>query len=94
MVVAHASHRLVEEVGRIKGSLEGAWDELVSRLVAANIIDPDRVEGFLTMLRGAIVILTVNYLYCGRELGKDHARRVVNDLIDGFGHGPRRRAKR
>lgn len=80
---------LAEEVGRIGDALDCLWEELAGRLVAANVLDSGRVEGFLAMLRGAIVVRTVDYLFCGQELETDRAGRLVADLLDGFGVGPR-----
>jgi len=81
---------LAEDVGRMACSLDTLWAELAERLVAANIIDAARVEGFLAMNKGAIVVRTVEYVYRGQELGTDQAGRLVTDLLDGFGVGPRR----
>ena len=81
---------LAEEVGRIGDALDCLWEELAGRLVAANVLDPGRVEGFLAMLRGAIVVRTVDYLFCGQELESDRAGHLVADLLDGFGVGPRK----
>jgi AcrR family transcriptional regulator len=81
---------LAEEVGRIGDALDCLWEELAGRLVAANVLNAGRVEGFLAMLRGAIVVRTVDYLFCGQELESDRAGRLVADLLDGFGVGPRK----
>lgn len=82
---------IAEEIGRIIESLDSLWDELAGRMVAANVIDGGRVEGFLAMLRGAICVGTMDFLYCGQDLQDDRAGRVVTDLLDGFGVGPRGR---
>ena len=84
---------LAEDVHRICSGFDALWADLADRLVAANILDPTRVEGFLAMSRGAIVVRTVEFLYCGQELETGRAGRIVADLLDGFGVGPRRSAK-
>jgi AcrR family transcriptional regulator len=84
---------LADEIGRIVESLDSLWSELAERLVAANVIDARRVEGFLAMLRGAICVGTMDFLYCGQDLQDDRAGRVVTDLLHGFGIGPRGRTK-
>ena len=35
----------------------------------------------------------MDYLFCGQELESDRAGRLVADLLDGFGAGPRRPTK-
>lgn len=83
---------LAEDIRRICSGFDALWADLADRLVAANILDPSRVEGFLAMSRGAIVVRTVEFLYCGQGLETDRAERIVADLLDGFGVGPRRSA--
>jgi AcrR family transcriptional regulator len=80
---------LAEEVHRFGDSLDGLWADLAGRLVEANILDPDRVDRFLAMLRGAIVVTTVDYLYCGQEIGPELPGRIAADLLQGFGRRPR-----
>ena len=84
---------LAEEVKRICDGFDVLWAELAGRLVEANLLDAARVEGFLAMSRGAIVVRTVDFLYCGQELETDRAGRIVKDLLDGFGVGPRKSTK-
>ena len=82
---------LAEEIARIVAALDGLWAELASRLAAAGEIDRKRIEGFLAMLRGAICVGTMDFLYCGQALPSDRAERVVADLLHGFGIGAERR---
>ena len=89
LIFGPSGEGLADEVGRICGSFDVLWTEMAERLVAANAIDGARVEGFLAMTRGAIVVRTVDYVYRGGELGPDQAGRLVTDLLDGFGLGPR-----
>ena len=84
---------LAEEVKRICDGFDTLWAELADRLVEAKILDSARIEGFLAMSRGAIVVRTVDFLYCGQELEADRAGRIVKDLLDGFGAGPRQSTK-
>jgi AcrR family transcriptional regulator len=84
---------LAEEVKRICDGFDALWAELADRLIEANLLDSSRVEGFLAMSRGAIVVRTVDFLYCGQELETDRAARIVKDLLDGFGVGPRQSTK-
>lgn len=84
---------LAEEIGRIIEGLDSLWAELAGRLVGANVIDGERVEAFRSMLRGAICVGTMDFLYCGQDLPSDRAGRVVTDLLDGFGQDAVRRTK-
>lgn len=85
---------LAEEVKRICDGFDAVWAELANRLIDANVLDASRVEGFLAMIRGAIVVRTVDFLYCGQDLDADRACGIVRDLLDGFGVGPRRSSTR
>jgi AcrR family transcriptional regulator len=85
---------LAEEVKRICDGFDALWADLATRLIDANMLDAKRVEGFLAMIRGAIVVRTVEFLYCGQDLEADRAGRIVTDLLDGFGVGPRRSPQR
>lgn len=76
---------LAEEVHRIGDALDALWAEMADRLVAANAIDPARVDRLLAMLRGAIVVTTVDYLFCGQEIGPGLAGQIATDVLDGFG---------
>jgi TetR/AcrR family transcriptional regulator len=84
---------LAEEVKRICDGFDALWAELADRLIEANLLDSSRIEGFLAMSRGAIVVRTVDFLYCGQDLETDRAGRIVKDLLDGFGVGPRQSTK-
>lgn len=56
----------------------------VRRLADAGIIAADRAEACFAMIRGMIIVSTMDYLYCGLELSPDRCRRLVDDILRGF----------
>ncbi len=56
----------------------------VARCAEAGIIAEDRVEACATVCRGVIVVSNIDFLYGGKPLEVDRARRLVADLLHGF----------
>lgn len=56
----------------------------VRKLADAGIIAADRADAFFAMVRGMIIVSTMDSLYCGLELGPDRCRQLVDDLLRGF----------
>jgi AcrR family transcriptional regulator len=76
---------LAAEIAPICERMDAVFAEGVRRVVEAGIVPADRAESFTAALNGMIVISTVEFLYRGRELGPGVARRIVDDLLGGFG---------
>jgi AcrR family transcriptional regulator len=51
----------------------------------AGLIAPDRVDDFVAACRGMIVMSVMDFLYQGVELRPGLSRRLVGDLLHGFG---------
>lgn len=67
------------------------WAEAARSLAEAGLVAPERARACATALRGLIVIHTMDYLYRGGELGPELGRRIVGDLLTGFGKAERNR---
>lgn len=76
---------LASEIGRCGTQFDVLMAEGVDRLVRAGILDAGRSSAFLAAIRGQIVVYSVDYLYKGRPLDEGLARRLVDDLLKGFG---------
>jgi AcrR family transcriptional regulator len=76
---------LAAEMGRFGDVIMGLWDELARRLAATGVVAPGRAESCATALRGTIVIHMMDFLYRDTPLGPDLSRRLVGDLLGGFG---------
>lgn len=76
---------LANEIARCGCSMDDLLLEGVRDLVDAGIVEAGRVEGFVAALNGVVVVSTIDFLYRGRPLGPDAARRLVDDLLRGFG---------
>jgi AcrR family transcriptional regulator len=76
---------LEAEMVRIHEELSEIMEAPVRLLAEAGVIAPDRVDACTTAYRGLIVISTLDFLCHGKELGEGLARRLVGDLLRGFG---------
>ena len=70
-----------------------ALTELVERavrgLTEAGLIAPERSEACTAAVRGLVTIYTMDFLYRDIDLDDGLARRLVTDLVEGFGgRGP------
>lgn len=66
----------------------------VARTVDAGLVAAGRADDCTAALRGLIVVHTLDFLYRGRELGPELARRIVHDLMKGYGLRAARRVTR
>lgn len=73
------------ELNRFGEQLTELLEESVRRLGKANHCPSDRIETYATAFRGLVIVHTADHLYLGRELGPDLPRRLVGDLLRGFG---------
>jgi AcrR family transcriptional regulator len=73
------------ELARFGNDLNAQTSSAVASLVESGHLAADRADDFAVACRGLIVISTMDFLYQGRELGPDLARRLVGDLLHGFG---------
>jgi len=76
---------LIAEMERFKGGMSCVMLEIVRHAANAGLIDEARVEGFARACRGMIVISVLDFLYKNQELGPGLAKRLVDDLLLGFG---------
>lgn len=76
------------EVGGLMKShatrLVGWTRAAIARCVEAGIIAEDRADACATACRGMIVVTTIDFLYGGKPLEADRAKRLVADLLRGF----------
>lgn len=66
---------------------------VLQRAAEQGLIPPGRVHDVFRATRGLITISTMDYLYKGGELGPDLPRRLVDDLLRGFGQPGREESK-
>jgi AcrR family transcriptional regulator len=78
---------LAEEVARCGDGMDSVQHEAIRRLVGAGVVEASRAEDFFLALHGLVVIHTLGFLYRGRPIRPDQARRIVEDLLRGFGAG-------
>lgn len=64
--------------------LVGWTKAAIGRCVEAGIIAQDRVDACATACRGMIVVTTIDFLYGGKPLAADRAKRLIADLLRGF----------
>jgi AcrR family transcriptional regulator len=73
------------ELNRFGEQLTALLEEAVRKLGEANRCPPERIETYASAFRGLVIVHTADHLYRGRELGPDLPRRLVGDLLRGFG---------
>jgi hypothetical protein len=76
---------LSAEVKQYGASLTGLVERAVHGLADAGLIDQDRSAACTASVRGLVAIYTMDFLYREVELDKGLSRRLVADLIEGFG---------
>jgi AcrR family transcriptional regulator len=76
---------LSAELARFGEELTVQMGRAVDRIAEAGVIDPARAAACTAALRGLIVIHTMDFLYRGDNLGPGLPKRLVSDLLRGFG---------
>lgn len=76
---------LASEMTRYGDQFDRLMDEVVNRILCDGIVRVNRAGEFLAALRGLVVVYSVDYLYKSRPLDEGIARRLVDDLLKGFG---------
>lgn len=76
---------LAGEMERFKRELPCVLDDGVRRLAGAGLIAPGRVGDCVRACRGLIVIAVMDFLYSDQDLEPGLERRLVGDLLRGFG---------
>lgn len=76
---------LAAEMTQYGEQFDQVMEEGVRRLTRANLILEDRSRAFFAAIRGQLVIHSVDFLYKGHALDEGLARRLVDDLLRGFG---------
>ena len=76
---------LAAEMGRFGAAMVEVWDGLARRLAASGTVATGRAEACATALRGTIVVRMMDFLYRDVPLEPDLPRRLVGDLLGGFG---------
>lgn len=78
---------LAAEVARCGTAMDAVQESAVGRLVEARVVSASRAGQFLIALHGMVVVHSMAFLYRGQSLPPDLGRRVVADLLTGFGRG-------
>lgn len=83
---------LVGEIEKFKGGMNCLMGDIIRRAAEEGVIDPERAMDFAKACHGMILVSTMDFLYKSKELGPDLPRRLVGDLLRGFGNpeAPRR----
>ncbi len=82
---------LAAELSRFGEQIDGLWRQAARRLAEARVIATERVDACTSCLRGVFMIHMLDFLYRGKDLEPDLARRLVGDVLRGFGEpGPGR----
>jgi len=81
----HGSGVLAEELFRFGGAMDAQTRGVVRRLADAGVIEPGRVEDFVRACGGMIRMAVMDFLFKGGDLDAALARRLVGDLLWGFG---------
>lgn len=76
---------LSAELARFGDSLTECWERHARDMALAGLIPADRATDYAANLRGLMCIRTMDYLYRDAELGPELARRLVGDVLNGFG---------
>jgi AcrR family transcriptional regulator len=72
------------ELAQLKCENPAILHEAVRRVAEAGVIAPERIDACATACRGMTVITALDFLYQGRAIEPDVARRLVDDLLRGF----------
>lgn len=96
-----ANQGLAQEMVQFGEAFDAAMAELARQLAEAGLIAPGRAQAFANACRGAVVVHTVDCVFkCKGDqasevgLGPDLARRLVSDILWGFGEpGARERVQ-
>jgi AcrR family transcriptional regulator len=75
---------LAGDLARFSEGLTVCWDRLAQALALAGWIAPERAAACAANLRGGMLIHTLDYLYRGGALAPELARRLVDDMLQGF----------
>jgi AcrR family transcriptional regulator len=81
----HGSGKLAEELFRFGDAMDAQTIEIVQRLSAAGVVAPGRVEDCARHCCGLIRMAVMDFLFKGGPLDEAQARRLVGDLLWGFG---------
>jgi AcrR family transcriptional regulator len=81
----HGSGALVEELIGFAGAMDSQMLDAVRMLSAAGVVAADRVEDCARACCGLIRMAVMDFLYKGAALDGALARRLVGDLLWGFG---------
>lgn len=84
LVFGPLANGLMAEMEKFKGGMSCVMTEIVRHAASAGVIDPDRVEAFVTACRGLITVSIMDFLYKNGDLGPGLAARLVGDLLGGF----------
>jgi TetR/AcrR family transcriptional regulator len=76
---------LAVEMAQIGEAMDALWLAAARRLAAAGLIPPARVDDCVAMLRGLIVVTTVDFLYRDAAIGPDRPARLVEAVLRGLG---------
>jgi AcrR family transcriptional regulator len=76
---------LAEELMRFGSQIELSMTSIFERLPRAGIVAPGRLADFSWACKGLITSAVMDFLYKGRTLDPGLARRLVGDLLRGFG---------
>jgi len=80
------SSRLAVELADLGQLLVDSVHKAVCCLAAERMIAADRIEECTAAVRGLICIYTMDYLYRDLVLPAELSKRLVLDLLQGFGH--------
>lgn len=80
---------LAHEVVHCAQAMDEILFEGIQRLIEAGVIEPERAGAFAVALHGVTIVSMIEFLYRDRPIGADLARRLVDDLLVGFGRGDR-----
>lgn len=76
---------MAAEMTRVGDEIDRLLTTGIDRLVRAGRVSAPRAPALCAALRGLIVIHTADFLYRGGTLAPDLGRRIVADLLRGFG---------
>jgi AcrR family transcriptional regulator len=76
---------LLGHLQRFKGGMDCSMEQVFARAADAGLIEPERLESFARTCMGLIIISMMGFLYKQGDLEPGLARRLVGDLLRGFG---------